>query len=270
MATAKPLSIANLNFETEHFFSTKRCEMLDVGNADVGTSDSDPVTRTSDHDRTQPRLANLGRGRQRTALVAQPVSGRVMGLPASTAGLKRHISITMESASRTISPVPDISRYVSECLVSSVSPRIFPGGNGGGASPVRSPQPVWKLLTPLPVHLHPKSLRLSTSATSQEAATPLDPHVTTRVNHPSESVHRETEVDEIAATSAPAPGVLARGSVRPSVGVGRRNARLAARYRLARASRPLGSVPDALAGPLLQRDDRNGRVMGLPAGARPD
>ena len=36
----------------------------------------------------------------------------VMGLPAGTAGLKRHISITMEFASRTISPVPDISRYV--------------------------------------------------------------------------------------------------------------------------------------------------------------
>ena len=37
-----------------------------------------------------------------------------MGLPAGTAGLKRHISITMEFASRTISPVPDtgISRYV--------------------------------------------------------------------------------------------------------------------------------------------------------------
>ena len=36
-----------------------------------------------------------------------------MGLPAGTAGLKRHISITMEFASqaRTISPVPDISRY---------------------------------------------------------------------------------------------------------------------------------------------------------------
>ena len=34
-----------------------------------------------------------------------------MGLPAGTAGLKRHISITMEFASQTISPVPDISRY---------------------------------------------------------------------------------------------------------------------------------------------------------------
>ena len=34
-----------------------------------------------------------------------------MGLPAVTAGLKRHKSITMEFASRTISPVHDISRY---------------------------------------------------------------------------------------------------------------------------------------------------------------
>ena len=34
-----------------------------------------------------------------------------MGLPAGTAGLKRHRSIAMEFASRTISPVPDISRY---------------------------------------------------------------------------------------------------------------------------------------------------------------
>ena len=34
-----------------------------------------------------------------------------MCLPAGTAGLKRHISITMEFASQTISPVPDISRY---------------------------------------------------------------------------------------------------------------------------------------------------------------
>ena len=67
----------------------------------------------------------------------------------------------------------------SEGLVSSVSPKIFPGRNAGGPSPVRSPQPVRKLLTPLPVHLHPQSgLSLSagsTSATSQEAATPLDP-----------------------------------------------------------------------------------------------
>ena len=72
-----------------------------------------------------------------------------MGLPPA-AGLRRHISITMEFASRTISPVPgDISRYVSEGLVSSVSPRVFPspGGNAGGA---RSSQPVRKLLTPLP------------------------------------------------------------------------------------------------------------------------
>ena len=48
------------------------------------------------------------------------------------------------------------------------------------------------------------------------------------------------------------PGVLARGPVRPSVGAGRRDGRLAARCRLARAGRPLGpAVPDALAGPLL-------------------
>ena len=59
-----------------------------------------------------------------------------MGLPAGTAGLKRHISITTEFAFRTISPVPSISRYVSKGLVSSVSPRIFPGRNAGGASPV--------------------------------------------------------------------------------------------------------------------------------------
>ena len=125
-----------------------------------------------------------------------------MGLPAGTAVLKRGISISMEFASRTISPVPDISRYVSEDLFSSVSPRIFPGGNAGCASPVGSPQPVQKVLTPLPAHLHQKSLRLSTSATSQEAATPPDPHVTTRVHHT--SVHREIEVDGIAAASAPA------------------------------------------------------------------
>ena len=66
---------------------------------------------------------------------------------------------------------------------------------------MRSLKPVWKLSTPLPAHLHPKSLRLPTSATSQEAATPLDPHVTARAHHP--SVHRETEVDGIAAASAP-------------------------------------------------------------------
>ena len=104
--------------------------------------------------------------------------------------------------------MPDISRYVSKALhlvVSSVSPRIFPGGNAGGASPVLtvlSPQPVWKLLTPLPEHLHPKSLLLLTLATSPAAATPLDPHVTNRVHDP--SVHRKIEVDGIAATSAPA------------------------------------------------------------------
>ena len=37
-----------------------------------------------------------------------------MGLPAGTAGLKRHISITTEFASRTISSVPDFSRYASQ------------------------------------------------------------------------------------------------------------------------------------------------------------
>ena len=47
----------------------------------------------------------------------------VMGLPAGMAGRKRHISIAMEFTSRTISPVPDTYRYVSEGLVSSVSPR---------------------------------------------------------------------------------------------------------------------------------------------------
>ena len=35
----------------------------------------------------------------------------VLRRPGPAAGLKRHISITMELASRTISPVPDISRY---------------------------------------------------------------------------------------------------------------------------------------------------------------
>ena len=40
----------------------------------------------------------------------------------------------MELAARTISPVPDISCHVGEGLVSSVSPGIFPGGNGGDAS----------------------------------------------------------------------------------------------------------------------------------------
>ena len=55
------------------------------------------------------------------------------------------------------------------------------------------------------------------------------------------------------------PGVLARGPVRPSVGAGRRDGRLAARCRLTRAGRPLGpAVPDGLVGPLLERDDRNG------------
>ena len=36
------------------------------------------------------------------------------GPDGGTAGLKRHISITMEFASQTISPVPDISRYALE------------------------------------------------------------------------------------------------------------------------------------------------------------
>ena len=34
--------------------------------------------------------------------------------PSGTAGLKRQINITTEFASRTISPVPDISRYALE------------------------------------------------------------------------------------------------------------------------------------------------------------
>ena len=42
-----------------------------------------------------------------------------MGFPAGTAGLKRHTSITMELAARTISPqaVPDISRYADRLLL---------------------------------------------------------------------------------------------------------------------------------------------------------
>ena len=48
------------------------------------------------------------------------------------------------------------------------------------------------------------------------------------------------------------PGVLARGPVRPSLGTGCRDGRLAARCRIALAGRPLGpAVPTALAGPLL-------------------
>ena len=52
-----------------------------------------------------------------------------MGLPAGTAGLKRHMSITMEfaSESRTISPVPDISRYAE-------LPRLATGYDGPAAS----------------------------------------------------------------------------------------------------------------------------------------
>ena len=107
----------------------------------------------------------------------------------------RH-GITMDFASWTISPVPDIPRYVSECLVSSVSPRIFPGGK---ASPVLSPT-TCKILTPLPALLHPQNLWLWTSATSQDAVTSLDPHVTTCVHHP--SVQSEAVVDCITTTSA--------------------------------------------------------------------
>ena len=55
-------------------------------------------------------------------------------------------------------------------LVVQVYFRQFPGG----ASPVRSPHPGRKLLTPRPAHLHrdprAQSLRLLRSATSQEAA----------------------------------------------------------------------------------------------------
>ena len=137
-------------------------------------------------------------------------SGSLGRLNRASGGLKRR---TMEFASRTISSVPDISHYVSEGLVSSASPRIFPKGNAV-ASPVRSPQPVRKPFTPLAAHrkpftplaahLHPQSLRLSISAASQEAVTTLDPHVTTRVYRP--SVHREAEVDCIAAIP------LARGT----------------------------------------------------------
>ena len=55
---------------------------------------------------------------------------RYVGPRAGTARLKRHISITMEFASRTISPVtvPDISRYGSEGdFVTSLAPSPFAG-----------------------------------------------------------------------------------------------------------------------------------------------
>ena len=45
----------------------------------------------------------------------------ITGLPGGTAGLKRHISITTEFASRTISPVPDISRY--EPTITQLAPQ---------------------------------------------------------------------------------------------------------------------------------------------------
>ena len=52
----------------------------------------------------------------------------VSGLPVRTGGLpvKRHISITMEFASRTISPVTVISCYGSEGLISSISMGVVP------------------------------------------------------------------------------------------------------------------------------------------------
>ena len=44
--------------------------------------------------------------------------------------------------SRCLSAVPDISRYVSEGLFSSVSPRIFPGGNAQAPSQDRDARSV--------------------------------------------------------------------------------------------------------------------------------
>ena len=137
----------------------------------------------------------------------------------------------MEFASRTIPHVADISRYVSEDLVSSVSPRIFPGRNAVGA---RASHVVVV-----------RALLGRTRAVARRWLGSWD-------GGPAQSD----------------PGVLARGPVRLSAGAGRRDGRLAARRRLARARVPLGpAVPDALAGPLLWRDDRNG-PSGRPA--RPD
>ena len=136
--------------------------------------------------------------------------------------------------------MPDTYRYISEGLVSSVSPRIFPGGHAGGASPVRSPQPVRKLLTPLPAHLHPKSRRLSTS---ESATSPRCPSIPTLpLGHITPRFTARLRLTGIAASAL---GAVTRFSMPPRTG------------RQAAGSR------GALAGPLLWRDDCNG-----PSGRR--
>ena len=92
-----------------------------------------------------------------------------VGLPAGTSGLKRHISITMKFASWTISPVSDISRYVSEGLVDQfqVLQEYFLVETLVAQVPYGYPwQPVRTLLTPIPTHLNPRRTGTSPGALS--------------------------------------------------------------------------------------------------------
>ena len=88
-------------------------------------------------------------GLSRQCLTSLVMVAKVMGLPAGTAGLKRHIRITMEFASWTILPVPDISRYGSE-------------GEDGAPTPP----------APVPASPHPVTLTLMPSRPN---ATPRHP-----------------------------------------------------------------------------------------------
>ena len=96
-------------------------------------------------------------GLSRQCLTSLVMVAKVMGLPAGTAGLKRHIRITMEFASWTILPVLDISRYGSE-------------GEDGAPTP---PAPV--PASPPPVTLTPMAREAKVNALKAQctAQTPL-------------------------------------------------------------------------------------------------
>ena len=68
-----------------------------------------------------------------------------MGLPASTAGLKREVCITMDLDVRTISPVPDVSRFRYPGL--SAARAHFASGRAGPPESLALPSAKWEVRT---------------------------------------------------------------------------------------------------------------------------
>ena len=158
-----------------------------------------------------------------------------MGLPAGTAALKRHISITMEFASRTISPVPDITHPPTTSCCARRS----------WLTAARR----WRSMMPPPSRCRPPPRRRRSRCNCDRHLLPRRRWWFKRLR-PASGCRLPGFVGRWPVAVGPRGSRTWSGTARASVGARRRDGRLAARCRLARAVRPLGPAePDALAGP---------------------